>query len=82
MPLNKETKPNQTCKFVITKYTIVFVFFSFSFFQAIDQMNQKMEEENNQLLYQMKTLINQNQELLTEALNSKDQHAETTKAYQ
>lgn len=50
--------------------------------EAIDQMNQKMEEENNQLLYQMKTLINQNQELLTEALNSKDQHAETTKAYQ
>lgn len=45
-------------------------------------MNQKMEEENNQLLYQMKTLINQNQELLSEALNSKDQHAETAKAYQ
>ncbi|XP_052827724.1 girdin isoform X1 [Octopus bimaculoides] len=50
--------------------------------EAIDQMNQKMEEENNQLLYQMKTLINQNQELLSEALNSKDQHAETAKAYQ
>ncbi|GAB1601376.1 girdin-like isoform X3 [Argonauta hians] len=50
--------------------------------EAIDQMNQKMEEENNQLLYQMKTLISQNQELLSEALNSKDQHAETAKAYQ
>lgn len=49
--------------------------------QAMYQVNERLENENQTLLMQIKQLLNQNQELLTQALNSKDQYAEEAKSY-
>ncbi|XP_046341956.1 girdin-like isoform X2 [Haliotis rufescens] len=50
-------------------------------FDALYQVNQKLDEENRALLYQVQQLLNQNQDLLTQALNSKDQQQEEQKSY-
>ena len=49
--------------------------------QNLVQLNSKLEEENRQLMMQMQALLNQNQELLTSSLESKDQMHEKQKVY-
>ena len=49
--------------------------------QTIYQINERLETENQALLLQIQQLLNQNQELLTKALNSKDHFAVEEKAY-
>lgn len=44
-------------------------------------MNEKLEEEKSQLFEQLNILLQQNQEILTQTLNSKDMYHEETKAY-
>ncbi|RUS91281.1 hypothetical protein EGW08_000993, partial [Elysia chlorotica] len=48
---------------------------------TVYQINERIENENQALLMQIKQLLNQNQDLLTQALNSKDHFAEEEKAY-
>ena len=44
-------------------------------------MNQKMEEDNKNLLLQIQSLINSNQDLLKKILNNKDHFSEEEKSY-
>jgi len=44
-------------------------------------MNQKMDEDNKNLLMQLQSLINSNQDLLSQILNSKEHFAEEEKSY-
>ncbi|CAL1530395.1 unnamed protein product [Lymnaea stagnalis] len=48
---------------------------------TIYQINERIENENQALLMQIQQLLNQNHDLLTKALNSKDHFAEEEKAY-
>ena len=45
------------------------------------QVNERLENENQALLLQIQQLLNQNHDLLTNALNSKDHFAEEEKQY-
>lgn len=45
------------------------------------QVNQKMEEDNKNLLMQIQALLNSNQDLLSQILNSKEQFNEEEKSY-
>ena len=49
--------------------------------QALSQLNTSLEEENRQLMMQVKALLSQNQDMLMQALQSKDQFAEEQKGY-
>lgn len=49
--------------------------------QAYEITIEKLEDEKTQLFDQLHILLQQNQELLTQALNSKDVYHEHTKAY-
>ncbi|BFZ12289.1 hypothetical protein BsWGS_15328 [Bradybaena similaris] len=49
--------------------------------EAVYQINERIDNENQALLMQIKQLLNQNHELLIQALNSKDHFAEEEKAY-
>lgn len=44
-------------------------------------MQLRLEEENHALMIQLQALMNQNQDLLTKILNSKDHFAEEQKSY-
>ncbi|XP_060071604.1 girdin-like [Ylistrum balloti] len=50
-------------------------------YDTLYQMNQKMEEDNKNLLMQIQSLLNSNQELLSQILNSKEHFAEEEKSY-
>jgi hypothetical protein len=47
----------------------------------LENSNEKLEDEKGQLFEQLNILLQQNQELLTQALNSKDSYHEQTKNY-
>jgi hypothetical protein len=49
--------------------------------QSLENSNEKLEDEKGQLFEQLNILLQQNQELLTQALNSKDSFHEQTKNY-
>ena len=49
--------------------------------QTMYQVNERLENENQALLLQIQQLLNQNHDLLTNALNSKDHFAEEEKQY-
>lgn len=49
--------------------------------QALTQLNTKLEEENRTLMMQLQALLNQNQEMLTQSLESKDHFHEEERAY-
>lgn len=49
--------------------------------QALVTLNSRIEEENRSLMMQLQALLNQNQELLTTSLSSKDHYAEEQKQY-
>ena len=49
--------------------------------QTLESANEKLEDEKSQLFEQLHLLLQQNQELLTQALNSKDSYHEQTKSY-
>lgn len=68
------------------RYMILFVWECFyrhdyPCLQTLYQMNQKMEEDNKNLLMQIQSLLNSNQELLSQILNSKEHFAEEEKSY-
>ncbi|XP_071162644.1 girdin-like isoform X2 [Mytilus edulis] len=50
-------------------------------YDSLYQANQKMEDDNKNLLMQVQALLNTNSELLTQILNSKDTIAEEQKSY-
>ena len=50
-------------------------------FQILSQSNFKLDEERGMLMLQLQSLMNQNQDLLTQIINSKDQFAEEQKTY-
>ncbi|XP_041353536.1 girdin-like isoform X2 [Gigantopelta aegis] len=50
-------------------------------FDAMYQVNQRLDEENRALLMQVQQLLNQNQDLLMQALENKDQYVEEQKSY-
>ncbi|XP_021348797.1 girdin-like isoform X2 [Mizuhopecten yessoensis] len=50
-------------------------------YDTLYQMNQKMEEDNKNLLMQIQSLLNSNHELLSQILNSKEHFAEEEKSY-
>ena len=50
-------------------------------FQSLNTLNEKLEDDNRNLMMQLQALLTQNQELLTGCLDSKDQLAEEQKAY-
>ena len=52
-----------------------------SVLQTMYQVNERLENENQTLLLQIQQLLNQNHDLLTTALNSKDHFAEEEKQY-
>ena len=54
---------------------------AFDGFQTVTLMNEKLEDDNRNLMMQLQALLNQNHELLTGCLDSKDQLAEEQKAY-
>ena len=68
---------------IIVETTRVCSIFSLYVFliQTVYQINERIENENQALLMQIKQLLNQNHDLLTQALNSKDHFAEEEKAY-
>ena len=49
--------------------------------ESCTALNEKLEDDNRNLMMQMQALLNQNHELLTGCLDSKDQLAEEQKAY-
>jgi hypothetical protein len=49
--------------------------------QALSDMNSKLEEERQMLMKQLQAVMNQVQELLTELISSKDNHASDQKTY-
>ena len=49
--------------------------------RALESLNDKLEDEKTQLFEQLHLLLQQNQEILTQTLNSKDIYHEETKAY-
>ncbi len=49
--------------------------------RSLENSNEKLEDEKGQLFEQLNILLQQNQELLTQALNSKDSYHEQTKSY-
>ena len=49
--------------------------------QSLSQLNTKLEEENRTLMMQLQALLNQNQEMLTQAMESKDHFHEEERAY-
>lgn len=49
--------------------------------QALADMNSKLEEERQMLMKQLQSMMNQVQELLTELISSKDNHASDQKSY-
>lgn len=51
------------------------------FVQSLSQLNSKLEEENRTLMMQLQALLNQNQEMLTQAMDSKDHFHEEERAY-
>ncbi|KAL5009181.1 hypothetical protein ScPMuIL_014762 [Solemya velum] len=50
-------------------------------YEALYQVNQKMEDDNKNLLLQLQSLLNNNQELLTQLLDGKDHFAVEEKSY-
>ncbi|XP_076099398.1 girdin-like isoform X3 [Mytilus galloprovincialis] len=50
-------------------------------YDSLYQANQKMEDDNKNLLMQVQALLNTNSDLLTQILNSKDTIAEEQKSY-
>ncbi|XP_048734399.1 girdin-like isoform X3 [Ostrea edulis] len=50
-------------------------------YDTLYQVNQKMEEDNKNLLMQIQALLNSNQDLLSQILNSKEQFNEEEKSY-
>jgi hypothetical protein len=48
---------------------------------SLEIQNEKLEDEKSQLFEQLHLLLQQNQEILTQTLNSKDMYHEETKAY-
>jgi chromosome segregation ATPase len=49
--------------------------------QTLESMNDKLDDEKHQLFEQLHLLLQQNQEILTQTLNSKEMYHEETKAY-
>lgn len=49
--------------------------------QSVDHLNTKLEEENHALMMQLQALLNQNQELLTQTMDSKDHFHNEQRAY-
>lgn len=49
--------------------------------QSLETTNEKLEDEKAQLFEQLHLLLQQNQELLMQALSSKDSYHEQTKSY-
>ncbi|CAF0824667.1 unnamed protein product, partial [Brachionus calyciflorus] len=49
--------------------------------RVYESLNDKLEEEKTQLFEQLHILVQQNQEILVQTLNSKDMYHEETKAY-
>jgi hypothetical protein len=47
----------------------------------LETLNEKLEEEKSQLFEQLHLMLQQNQEILTQTLNTKDMFHEETKAY-
>nr|XP_022333848.1 girdin-like isoform X3 [Crassostrea virginica] len=50
-------------------------------YDSLYQVNQKMEEDNKNLLMQIQALLNSNQDLLSQILDSKEQFNEEEKSY-
>lgn len=49
--------------------------------KTYETLNEKLEDEKSQLFEQLHLLLQQNQEILIQTLNSKDMYHEETKSY-